>query len=313
GTTAWTATVPMQVGENQITLTALSVAGTTATQVVTGTVKAPETPVTLSVTNALVSTVNTASVPVSGTAAHASGIARVTWTNSRGGSGIATGTTSWSAAIPLLTGDNVITFTAVSTAGGTAAKAIVVTYKLPETPVTLTIQNPTAGAVVTTTSVAVNGAAAHASGIARVTWVNGRGGSGTASGTTAWSATVPLLAGDNLITITAVATAGTTLSKTVTVTYRPADTTAPSLTIQTPGTSSLSASGSSLTVTGVASDNLEVTQVSWQNSTGSSGTAQGTAKWQASIPLMVGVNTVTIRARDAAGNVASRSFIVTRR
>jgi hypothetical protein len=31
------------------------------------------------------------------------------------------------------------------------------------------------------------------------------------------------------------------------------------------------------------------------------------------IPLMVGVNTVTIRARDAAGNIATRSMVVTRR
>lgn len=313
GTTAWTATVPLQTGENQITLTAFSVAGTTATQVVTGTVKAPETPVTLNITNAPAGPVTTASVPVNGTAAHASGIARVTWVNSRGGSGIATGTTAWSASIPLLTGDNTITFTAVATAGGTTAKSIVVTYRLPETPVTLTIQNPAPGAIVTTANVTASGVAAHASGIARVTWVNARGGSGTASGTTSWSAGIPLQTGDNLLTITAVATAGTTVAKTVTVIYRQADTTAPSLTIQTPGMSASSATTSSLTVAGVASDNLEVTQVSWQNSTGSSGTAQGTAKWRATVPLMLGVNTVTIRARDAAGNVASRSIIVTRR
>ncbi|MCX6595169.1 MAG: matrixin family metalloprotease, partial [Acidobacteria bacterium] len=313
GTTAWNTLVPLQTGDNQITLTALATAGTSASQVITVTLKAPETPVTLNITNPPTSTVTTAAVAVSGTAAHTGGIARVTWVNARGGSGTATGTTSWSTTIPLQAGENQISVTAVGTSGGTTAKSIVVTYRAPETPVTLSIVAPTAGRQVSSTTVAVTGTAAHPSGLARITWTNARGGSGTASGTSNWLATVPLQSGDNLITVTAVATGGGTVSRTVSVNFRPVDTTAPSLIIQTPGSSAVAATSSSLSVTGVATDNVAVTEVTWQNSTGGAGSAQGTANWRATIPLMVGVNTVTIRARDAAGNVGTRSMVVTRR
>jgi hypothetical protein len=313
GTTTWNTLVPLQTGDNQITVTALATAGTSASQVMTVTLKAPETPVALNITNPVVSTVTTASVAVSGTAAHTGGIARVTWVNARGGSGTATGTTSWSAAIPLQAGENRISVTAVGTSGGTTAKSIVVTYLASGTPVTLNIVAPTAGRQVSSNTVAVAGTAAHSSGIARVTWTNARGGSGTASGTTNWSATVPLLSGDNVITVTAVATGGGTISRTVSVNFRPTDTTAPSLIIQTPGSSAVASTSSALIATGVASDNVAVTEVTWQTSTGGAGTAQGTSNWRAMIPLMVGVNTVTIRARDAAGNIGTRSMVVTRR
>jgi hypothetical protein len=46
--------------------------------------------------------------------------------------------------------------------------------------------------------------------------------------------------------------------------------------------------------------------------TGGSGTASGTTRWSAPIPLLVGSNTVTIRASDAAGNVGWRSVVVAR-
>ncbi len=313
GTTGWTALVPLQTGDNQITVTALAATGTTASQAMTVTLKAPETPVALTISNAPASNVTTATVAVTGTAAHSGGIARVTWVNTRGGSGTATGTTSWSASIPLQAGENQISITAVGTSGGTTAKSIVVTYRAPETPVTLNIVAPAAGRQVSSPMVAVTGTAAHPSGIARITWTNARGGSGTASGTSNWSATVPLQSGDNLITVIAVATGGGTVSRTVSVNFRPVDTTAPSLIIQTPGSSAVAATSGALIATGVASDNVAVTEVTWQTSTGGAGTAQGTANWRATIPLMVGVNTVTIRARDAAGNVGTRSMVVTRR
>jgi hypothetical protein len=75
----------------------------------------------------------------------------------------------------------------------------------------------------------------------------------------------------------------------------------------------VASTSSALIATGVASDNVAVTEVTWQTSTGGAGTAQGTSNWRAMIPLMVGVNTVTIRARDAAGNIGTRSMVVTRR
>jgi hypothetical protein len=62
---------------------------------------------------------------------------------------------------------------------------------------------------------------------------------------------------------------------------------------------------STLAMSGTASDNVGVTQVTWSNDRGGSGVASGTTNWQASIPLQRGDNVITITARDAAGNVAT--------
>jgi hypothetical protein len=44
-----------------------------------------------------------------------------------------------------------------------------------------------------------------------------------------------------------------------------------------------------------------------------SGQASGSSDWSASVPLLVGNNTVTIRAYDVAGNSAWRTVTVVRR
>jgi hypothetical protein len=91
------------------------------------------------------------------------------------------------------------------------------------------------------------------------------------------------------------------------------DTTPPSLTIASPGSTIVATSSSSIAVSGTASDNVGVAAVKWTNSTGYSGTASGTSKWSASVPLLVGNNVVTIRAFDAAGNSSWRAITVVRR
>jgi hypothetical protein len=93
---------------------------------------------------------------------------------------------------------------------------------------------------------------------------------------------------------------------------RSGDITAPALTITAPGGTSVSTSAASMVFSGIASDNVGVTKVTWSTNLGASGTASGTTQWTASIPLLVGSNTVTIRAWDAAGNVAWRSVLVRR-
>ena len=64
------------------------------------------------------------SLPVSGTASDILGLSRVTWTNSTGASGIASGTTNWSADIPLLVGTNVLIIRAYDLAGNSAWRAL---------------------------------------------------------------------------------------------------------------------------------------------------------------------------------------------
>ncbi len=59
---------------------------------------------------------------------------QVTWRNDRGGSGTATGTTSWSVSgIVLLSGENVLTVTARDAAGNTSTDTLTVTYTPPDT------------------------------------------------------------------------------------------------------------------------------------------------------------------------------------
>src|SRR5207344_2070623 len=68
------------------------------------------------------------SVTVSGTASDNVGVTSVQWASNRGGSGVATGTTNWSAAaIPLQAGTNILTVTARDAAGnvGTATLTVV--------------------------------------------------------------------------------------------------------------------------------------------------------------------------------------------
>lgn len=184
---------------------------------------------------------------------------------------------------------------------------------------TLAITSPAGPAYASTAaSLTLAGTADHPNGIARLVWTNTRGGSGMASGTRSWVAgPIALQSGQNVITVTAQAVGGTTASRSVTVTYSAptsTDTVAPSLTILSPPSTSVATSASSVILSGTASDNVAVVEVSWADSTGSSGLAQGTTRWSAGpISLRVGTNVITIRARDAAGNAGWRSAVFTRR
>ena len=66
-------------------------------------------------------------------------------------------------------------------------------------------------------SAVISGTANDNVAVAQVTWTANRGGSGTATGTAAWSATVPIRKGQNSFTFTVVATMGLRASKTVTI------------------------------------------------------------------------------------------------
>jgi hypothetical protein len=116
-----------------------------------------------------------------------------------------------------LTAATSVSFTAN---GGTISR--IVTGSTPGvTPPTVAITTPTSGATYSTTDplVPLGGVAASTAGVSRVTWVNNRGGSGTAIGKTVW--TVPWIAlqlGTNVVTVTAWDSAGSTAEASVTVT-----------------------------------------------------------------------------------------------
>jgi hypothetical protein len=86
------------------------------------------TPPSISITSpagTIVSTLS-ATIAVSGSASDNVGVTVVTWSTSTGGSGIASGTTAWSASVPLLVGDNVVTVRAYDAAGNSGWRAITV-------------------------------------------------------------------------------------------------------------------------------------------------------------------------------------------
>jgi hypothetical protein len=147
-----------------------------------------------------------------------------------------------------------------------------------------------------------------------VSWNNDRGGSGTCSGTSTWSKSgIVLSSGQNVITVLARDAAGNTAADTLTVTYTPPDTTLPTVSITTPTSNSTYSSGNSLlSIAGTASDNAEVTRVSWTNSRGGSGICSGTSSWsESAITLSSGQNVITVTASDAAGNTANDTLTVT--
>jgi len=74
----------------------------------------------------------------------------------------------------------------------------------------------------------------------------------------------------------------------------------------------MSTTAPSVTISGIASDNVGLTLVSWATSFGTAGVATGTTAWSAAIPLLVGNNSVTVRAVDAAGNAGWRSIVIAR-
>jgi hypothetical protein len=65
-----------------------------------------------------------------------------------------------------------------------------------------------------------------------------------------------------------------------------------------------------VTIGGSASDNVGVRGVEWTNNRGGSGQATGTQTWLAVVPLVRGINTITLRVYDAAGNSTTRRIYI---
>lgn len=93
------------------------------------------------------------------------------------------------------------------------------------------------------------------------------------------------------------------------------DTTQPSITITAPTTgASYSTTSVAVTVTGTATDNVGLSQISWTNSKGGSGTLSvngASASGSFNVALVSGSNVITMTARDAAGNSAQKKLTVT--
>lgn len=202
-------------------------------------------------------------------------------------------------------------------------------------PLTLTVQSPAASSTTTASTVSVSGVTSGGVAPVEVAWSTANGEIGNALGSASWNIpSIPLSLGANNITITAFDAASHIVTQTISVTQQaqqtppstpapnapsappsgaPGNTTPPSLYITNPASTIVSTTAATITFQGMATDNAGVTSVTWSTSTGASGTATGTLTWIAqNIPLLVGTNTVTVRASDAAGNSAWRSVTVVR-
>lgn len=267
-------------------------------------------PVTTSASNLLLSGITTG-----GTSDPA-----VTWSSNQGFSGTAQGSRQWViASAPLNVGNNVISVKATDSAPSTASASVFVIRQAEIAAPTLAINSPAASGTYTSASstVVLAGTASHPSGISRVSWSNSRGGTGVANGTTSWStAPIALGAGSSTLTVTAYETGGQSASRQLLVNYagRAKDTVAPTLYVNSPGSTSVVTSAGAITLRGTATDNAGVAEVRWLTSTGKSGTASGTSVWTIDgVPLYVGINVIKVQAFDASGNMSWRSVTVTRR
>jgi hypothetical protein len=287
------------------------------------------------------STYNTtsASVTVTGSATDNVGLSQLSWTSSLGGSGsqsISGNSADGSFSIALVSGANVITLTARDTSGNTAQKQLTVNYvpaaptpapapapapaPTPDTtPPTVSITAPTTGPTYTASSanVTVASSATDNVGLSQLSWSNSKGGSGSqsVSGTSAsGSFSIALSSGSNVITVTARDSAGNTAQKQLTISYTPPDTTPPTVSITSPTTgSTYTASSANVTVASSATDNVGLSQLSWSNSKGGSGSqsVSGTsASGSFSIALSSGSNVITVTARDSAGNTAQKQLTI---
>jgi hypothetical protein len=154
-------------------------------------------------------------------------------------------------------------------------------------------------------------------GAVQVTWQTDHGAAGTATGGSLWSVTgVPLQTGPNIFSVTAIDAAHDSAAQSVLITREAAsagpDTVAPQIVMTSPASTIVATSEASITIQGVASDNVGVTSVQWQAPGGRQGTATGTTAWSIVVPLYVGTNPVTVNAYDAAGNTRFVAVTVVR-
>ncbi|MCP4118925.1 MAG: fibronectin type III domain-containing protein [Desulfobacteraceae bacterium] len=255
-------------------------------------------------------------VDLGGTASDNVGLQEVKWSSSGGGSGAASGLENWSiSGVPLIEGDNIITVSVIDSAGNEGVQQLTVRYSPGTVSPFLSIIEPTHSGSYTTENsvVSISGSAGDNVGVSEVRWSSSSGDSGLATGLENWSiSAVQLQEGENIITVIAGDEAANESSATLRIVYLPPDFTAPQITIKSPATTGTYwTDKSTVSLSGTAFDDREITTVAWAAGT-NSGIAEGTESWSVrDIPLEEGTNIVAVVARDKAGNDGTSSIVVT--
>jgi hypothetical protein len=306
--------IGLSVGWNNITVMASDFAGNNGTDSILVNYNAVSPVCTITVPTAASSYITKGhNIKLNGTCTNNDKVVSVDWTNSATGisdtASLDSTAGTWASIgnIHLAAGNNLITVTAWDRNGNSGTDTITVTNDSVKP--TCTIVSPTSPSNTALTTASLSGTASDNVAINTVTWHNtNTGGSGTATGTTAWSVTsVALKYGGNKIVITVTDTAGNSNSANVTVT---SDSNKPLVAITSPTSNpSYITNGVSMNLGGTSSDNLTgVASVTWTNNNGTdgSGTATGTTSWTITgMSLVSGTNWVTVTALDVVGNSKS--------
>ena len=276
------------------------------------------TPPSVKISSPAVGAAVRGTITVSGTASDNVQVASVAVSVDGGVYVAAQGTTSWSFALDtrsLADGAHTVTARAKDAAGNasTASVSFNSSNAADTTPPVVTIAAPSGGATVGG-KVSVAGTAADAGGLAGVSVSVDGGLYQPATGTSSWTDgvdTSSLVDGTHTITARAIDMSGNAATASVAVDVQNADTTAPSIQISSPaGGATLSGTA---TVSGTASDNVQVASVAVSVDGGAYAAAQGTTSWISSLAtgsLANGAHTISVRATDTSGNVATATVAV---
>jgi hypothetical protein len=308
-TATWTTNLVMGLGTNAITVTASNIVGrTTSASVSIYKVAAPVIGIT-NPTNGLMIAHDVASVAVGGTASgEVFGMLR--WTNAlNGAAGAFPRTATWSTNLVMGLGTNAITVSASNIVGRTTSASVSI-YKVAAPVVTVT--NPTNGLAVAhlVAAIAVGGTASgEVMGLLR--WTNALNGAmGAFPRTATWNTNIVLALGTNTITVTGSNVLGRLSSASVSV-YKIA---APTLDITDPAGAIVVTNGTVNRALAGTANGVVGGILTWSNAlNGVTGTAAAGLAWNvASVPLALGINTVTIRGTNHVGVVASDSVAIAR-
>ena len=207
----------------------------------------------------------------------------------------------------------------------------------PASPFNVSLSSPAADTTQTTLS--VSGLLNAGTGPWRISWYAGGGLNGslvvTGSGTSAnWNiSNIPLAVGANNVVVLAsdstqryatasfsiTRKAGTSPGSTVPPVAPPttppgASSAPPALVITTPSSSNTQIAQAAATLKGTAKSDIALAEISWSTNAGNTGVCAGTTDWTCQdVPMLVGTNTVTIRAKDTAGATSWKAVTITRR
>ena len=307
---AWSETVTLSSGVNDITVSNTSSDGQTGSNSVTYTLDTIKPTVAITSSGAVDSVATT----ITGTVADANGVASVEIYEGAKALGPATlnNNGTWTAAVTLInaSGKNSITAVATDDAGNTQTSAAAI-LTVVTTPPTVTIS--TKGKLINQASLSLSGSVSVASGdtAGPTVTINDNGseiGTATVGAKGAWSATVTLAEGANALTASdtdVLGTTGTSSSDTFTLI-----TAAPTVTLSTPTQTTAGKTILSGSVSVETGDTPGATVAIYDGATKIATAKVGAnGAWSTTVALVAGLHVLTAENTDGAGNLGVSAMV----